>query len=290
MTDPERPADTTRVDPAAAEQPGVESPRRPSFRQRWAHVISSTHPPRQWAVIAAAIRTADAVPSDEFGEPVVRGDEAWCRVAVTALESPSSATAAQRLPDALPQRCLADADLLWAWLNAPAVYSHDGRIVADGLDLVDWGTASDEATHQAVENLLTQAQDAGVFGVRGYRVEAQVVDTDDAHAGYLLVARPEFGPGLASTPLADEDLNAAQATSPVDGAVLMLASAAAVVDATLDIHDAAHHDASTSGLTPAGPRRGHAFPAPQDDGATTTAEPATPPPEPPAPTRNPRGR
>ena len=172
MTDPERPADTTRVDPATAEQPGVESPRRPSFRQRWAHVISSTHPPRQWAVIAAAIRTADAVPSDEFGEPVVRGDEAWCRVAVTALESPSSATAAQRLPDALPQRCLADADLLWAWLNAPAVYSHDGRVVADGLDLVDWNTASDEATHQAVENLLTHAQDAGVYGVRGYRVEA----------------------------------------------------------------------------------------------------------------------
>jgi hypothetical protein len=191
------------------------------------------------------------------------------------LESPSSATAAQRLPDALPKQCLADADLLWAWLNAPTMYSHDRRTVADGLDLVDWGTASHEATHQAVQNLLTQAQDAGVFGVSGYRVEAhRLIDTDDADAGYLLVARPEFGPGLASTPLADEELIPAQATSPLDGAILMLGAAAAVVDATLDIHDAAQHHASTSRLTPADPRHGHAFPAPQNDGATTAATPA----------------
>jgi len=127
--------------------------------------------PRRWAVIADAIRTADAARTDEFGEPVVRGDDAWCRVALTALESPDSARAGERLPQVLPQRCLADADLLRAWLTAPAPYSRDGRTLADGLDLVDWHAASFEATHRRIDNLLTHAQDATVFGVSGFHIE-----------------------------------------------------------------------------------------------------------------------
>ena len=209
--------------PTPAEPSGA---RPPSMHDQWAELISSGHSPRRWAVIAAAIDTADDTSVDQFGEPVQRGDESWCRVAVTALESPAGAAAGQELPDALPARCFANPGLLRAWLDAPVAYADHGRTVADGLDLVDWATASFEAIHRAVANLVEQAQDAGVFGVDGYRVEVQVVDTDDWHAGYLLVARPPFGPGLASDELDNDDLIATREPSFVDGAVQVLANAA----------------------------------------------------------------
>ncbi len=169
-----------------------------------------------------------------------RGDETWCRVAITALESPTSAAAARGLPDALPTRCFADPALLRAWLHAPVAYGEHGRTVADGLDLVDWATASDEAIHRAVANLVEQAQDAGVFGVDGYRVEVhRLVDTDDWHAGYLLVARPPFGPGLASDELDNDELIPTYELSFVEGAVRLLANTATVVDDVLDRRDTA---------------------------------------------------
>jgi hypothetical protein len=285
MPDPDMPPGSGHVRPDATQ------PRRPSARDQWAQLVSSTHTPRRWAVIAAGILTADAVRTDEFGAPVERGDEAWCRVAVTALESPAGATAAQHLPDALPQRCLAEADLLLAWLTAPAPYAHDERTIADGLDLVDWRTASFEATHQAVDNLLTQAQDAGVFGVGGYRIELnRLVDPDDWHAGYLLVARPEFGPGLASTPLADDDLVPERATSTLDEATKVLASAAAIVDATLDLRDAAQPAFSPRPAAPGQTRWGQAFRSSADSATTDAAGPARAVPDPPASTRTPRAR
>ena len=60
--------------------------RPPSMRDQWAELISSSHSPRRWAVIAAAIATGDDTSVDQFGEPVQRGDDSWCRVAITALE------------------------------------------------------------------------------------------------------------------------------------------------------------------------------------------------------------
>ena len=273
MPDPDRPPQTPG--PAAGE-PASTSPAS-TFRDRWAQTVTSTQTPRRWAVIAAAIATADAARTDEFGDPVARGGEVWCRVAVTALESPASATAAH-LPDRLPQRCFTDPDLARAWLTAPAPYAHHGATIADGLDLTDWDRASDEARHRAMDNLLTQAQDAGVFGVHGFRAQPhRVVDSDDAHAGYLLIARPEFGPGLASPPLADDDLIPTGTRSPLEGAVRILASAATIVDATLDAHDAAQHSRTEQ---PDHRRRGAAFRTaghtdPASDAATPTLDPPT---------------
>src|SRR5690606_31041212 len=111
--------------------PHPTGPRPPSMREQWAELISTPHSPRRWAVIAAAIATADAASVDRYGEPVQRGDEAWCRVAITALESPTSAAAARELPDALPRRCFADPGLLHAWLDAPVGYREPDRTIAD---------------------------------------------------------------------------------------------------------------------------------------------------------------
>jgi hypothetical protein len=255
--------------------------RPPSMRDRWAALISMRHSPRRWAVIAAAIATADAAPVDRFGEAVQRGDETWCGVAITALESPTSAAVAREVPDTLPQRCFASPDLLHAWLTAPAAYADHGRTVADGLDLVDWATASHEAIHQAIANTLEQAQDAGVFGVDGYRLEVhRLVDTDDWPAGYLLVARPPFGPGLAADQPVDDALISNQERSLVEGAVRMLTNAAAVLDAVLDARDAAQ---AATGPAPA-QNRGQPFrhsaeratptqPSPDAGGSTTPRRP-----------------
>ena len=259
--------------------------RPPSMRDQWAELISSSHSARRWAVIAAAIATGDDTSFDQFGEPVQRGDESWCRVAITALESPTGAAAAQQLPDALAARCSADPDLLRAWLNAPVAYADHGRTVADGLDLVDWATASFEAIHRAVANLLEQAQDAGVFGVDGYRLEVhRLVDTHDWHAGYLLVARPPFGPGLASDELDNDDLIPTRGPSFVEGAVRVLSNAAAAVDSLLDRRDAAQAAAPRT----LGPSRGHPFRAGAD--RTAQAEPPPPTADPPTSPHRPRTR
>ena len=178
-----QPTPDTPAEPAA--------PRPPSMRDRWAKLVTSRQSPRRWAIIAAAIATADATPVDRFGQAVQRGDETWCHVAITALERPTRGATAPELPDALEARCFANPGLLRSWLNAPAPYADHGRTIADSIGRIDWRTASHEAIHSAVENLFEQAQDAGLFGVDGYRLQAhRLVDTDDAHAGYLLVARP----------------------------------------------------------------------------------------------------
>jgi hypothetical protein len=175
--------------------PTPAEPRPPSMRDRWAELISSAHSPRRWAVITAAIATADATSVDQFGEPVQRGDETWCRVAITALESPTSAAAARGLPDALPTRCFANPDLLRAWLHAPVAYGEHGRTVADGLELVHWTTASDEAIHRAIANLIEQAQDAGVFGVDGYRVEMHRLNPREFAISEAFASRNRSGGG-----------------------------------------------------------------------------------------------
>jgi hypothetical protein len=270
----------TSTDPA---EPSASGP--PSMRDQWAELISTRHSPRRWAVIAAAIATADAAPVDRFGEPVQRGDETWCRVAITALESPTSAETARELPDVLPRRCFADPDLLRAWLTAPAAYGDPGRTVAEGLDLVDWATASHEAIHQAIANTLEQAHDVGVFGVDGYRLEVhRLVGTDDGPASYLLVARPPFGPGLTADEPVDDALIPTQERSIVEGAVQMLTNAAAILDAVLDTRDAAQ----TPMRPTASPRRGQPFRA----GAEPAGGAQPPPPDAGVPTtpRRPRSR
>jgi hypothetical protein len=240
------------------------------MRDRWAELISSGHSPRRWAVIVAAIATADTASVDRLGDPIQRGDETWCRVAITALESPTSAAEAKDQPDSLPDRCFTDPDLLRAWLNAPVAYAYRGRTIADDLDPVDFATASHEAAHRAVANLFEQAQDAGVFGINGYRLEVhRLVDVDDWPAGYLLVARPPSGPGLAADELDGDDLIPAE-SSFVEGSVRVLTNAAAVVDAMLDSRDAA----PAAALPGPGPSRGQPFRAGAD---RVTPTPSAPP-------------
>jgi hypothetical protein len=282
MSNAAQPSNTDRdaaVENAAGPPTARDAPRQPSFRGRWAQVLTSTLTPRQWALVAEGIRTADAARHDEFGEPIVRGGEAWCRVAVTALETTALETpsdAAKGLPDALPARCFIDPELLSAWLHAPAPDSYHDT-VSDTLYLVDWGLASDPATHQAMTNLLSKAQEAGVFGVAGYRIDLhRLVETDDRHAGYLLVVRPVFGPSLASFPLPDEELFRENAASPAEGAVLVLAGIAGAVDATLD---SAQRNPSTPRPGYGRAHRGHAPAAPKTVASNELGSPPTEPPE-----------
>ena len=106
--------------------PNPTVPRPPSMREQWVELIGTPHSPRRWAVIAAAIATADAAPVDRFCEPVQRGDEAWCRVAITALESPTSAAAQS-----------SDLRILNVVPSAPASFgskARTARIFAPGAD------------------------------------------------------------------------------------------------------------------------------------------------------------
>ena len=270
---------------------GADPARALTFREQWAQLLTTTHTPRQWAVITDAIDTADARRRDALGEAMVRGSEEWCRLAVIALESPHSAATADTVPTTLGERCRPDPDVIRAWLCAPDTNSYQpGATVADGLDLVDRAHASDESAHRAMDNLLTTAQDAGVFGVADYRIELhRVVDGDDIPAGHLLVARPEFGPGLAATLVPPGELTPATGTA-MDGAITVLANIATIVNSTLDSRDAA----SRAGVgrhdpTPAHTReRARVFPPPGHANAPGTTPPASPPDPPSA--RSPRRR
>ena len=104
----------------------------------------------------------------------------------------------------------------------------------------------------------------------------QVVDTDDWHAGYLLVTRPPFGPGLASDELDNDQLIPTYELSFVEDAVQLLTNTATVVDDVLNRRNTAQAPASH---TPE-PSRGHPFRASSPTDATSPPPPsgATEPP------------
>jgi hypothetical protein len=211
-----------------------------SYLDRWAVLTTTPHSPRGWGGIAEAVRIADAVPRDAFGDTIIRGGEDWCRLAITALESPQIAARSKHHPATLPDRCLADADLLRAWLNAPHAYADPVVATnADALSLVDWAEASEDSAHRAVDNVLTAAQDVGVYGVSDFRIELhRLIDADSMDIGHLVVLRPDFGPGLASAPLPLGELVPGQRAK-VAGAVSVLTAIATIVNDTLDLRDTA---------------------------------------------------
>jgi hypothetical protein len=104
----------------------------------------------------------------------------------------------------------------------------------------------------------------------------QVVDTDDWHAGYLLVTRPPFGPGLASDELDNDQLIPTYELSFVEDAVRLLANTATVVDDVLNRRNTARPPASHT----TEPSRGHPFRASSPTDATSPPPPsgATEPP------------
>ena len=113
----------------------------------------------------------------------------------------------------------------------------------------------------------------------------QVVDTDDWHAGYLLVTRPPFGPGLASDELDNDQLIPTYELSFVEDAVRLLANTATVVDDVLNRRNTARPPASHT----TEPSRGHPFRAssPTD---TTSPPPPSAATEPPTASGHPRTR
>jgi hypothetical protein len=153
------------------------------------------------------------------------------------------------------------------------------------MRLPDWRTATPPDVHEPMLLLLARAQNAGVFGVADHRIELhRLVDGGGHHSGFLLVARPDFGPGLASGPIPDDDLIPSRTRSSVDGAVQFLTYVAAIADATLDIRDAAQADIRRAvGHS----RWGHGFRSPITTGTDTPAGTAI---EAPAPLRHPHSR
>ena len=276
MTEPNRPQSTVHQ-PVQAAVPA-------SSRARWAELIGSSHTPRGWAVIAAAIQTADSAKVDAFGEALVRGSEDWCRVAITATEAPTTANAtAATVPDQLPDRCLYDGGLLRAWLSAPAAYADSH--VATVADLVadrDFSQTADETTQEGLQRLVDAAQDAGVYGVHGYRIELHGVTGEDGWISrQLLVARPAAGPGLVGE-LVDR-LVPTVAVSGVDSALAVLSRVAREVNTILDGFDGVLQRAGATGR---GRSASSAFPPPRGGGGPTTDEPAGPqPPRRPGPAR-----
>jgi hypothetical protein len=216
--------------PAAAPQP--------TYRDRWSILLTKPHTPREWDHIADAIAFADQAPVNRTGEPMTRGGEDWCRLAITALERPPR-PAAEALPVLLPNRCLADRRLLEAWLNAPLAYADEGqRIVADRLDLVDWTDSNATQVHQGITRVLDAAQRAGLFGVHGYTIEVHAhTDEDLDPVGYLVVLRPALGPGLASRPLDEHSITPRWEPYPISGTVTSLINIATAANAVLDQRD-----------------------------------------------------
>jgi hypothetical protein len=194
--------------PATTQQPQPAAPPTPAstrtYRDQWAELMTTTgHTPRDWAVISDGIRVADSFQRDVDSEPVGRGGEEWCRRAITAIALPRSSY--DSVPDVRPEECVADPDTIRTWLTAPAPWADQGVVtMADRIDLADWSQASEDRAYQCMDELIVSAQDAGVFGVSGYQVElVRTIDADSWYTGHLLVARPEFGPGLASPQLPD---------------------------------------------------------------------------------------
>ena len=218
----------------------------PSFRTRWAELMSTRHTPRRWAIITNAIATADAATVDAFGDPLIRGGEDWCRVAFTAMEAPDAIARAADVPDRLPARCLCDVALLRAWLGAPGAYADP--VVGTVADLIadrDWSQLPDETTHAGLQQLLDAAQDAGVYGADGFRIELHGLTGDDGWiSDHLVVARPEVGPGLASRVLVG-GLAPTRPMAEVDSAIWVLSAIAFEVDNILD--HAVSQDQSTAG-------------------------------------------
>jgi hypothetical protein len=171
-------------------------PRMPTHRDRWAVMATTSHSPRRWAAITEAIRIADAAPRNAFGDTMIRGGEDWCRLAITALESPHIAARSERHPATLPDRCLADAALLGTWLNAPHAYANPVVATnADALSLVDWAEAGEDSVHRAMDNLLTAAQDVGVYGVSGFRIELHRLNPREFAISEAFASRNRSGGG-----------------------------------------------------------------------------------------------
>lgn len=164
-----------------------------------------------------------------------RGGYAWCQRAADThqwlgLTDDSDPTPAQTY------QCRADPDVITVWLTTPGMYGHDPAVtVADVLEVAGQFDGTDVIAYPALQDLLIEAQDAGVWGVPDHRVNVHyVIDRDEQFDGFLLVTRPQAntGRGLASGLLSDHDLADTHLTG-VEAATDVLVNAATVVNASI---------------------------------------------------------
>jgi hypothetical protein len=178
---------------------------------RWGHIFYGTgeyhpsHSRQEWKQIADAIRSADRVHAAAtlvVTDPApVRGDDAWCQIAINMYTWLHSADAHRQSPDDEP-RCFADENLVRAWLDAPWVPPDaEAETVAQmtGYDVqFEQGRLPDPST---ITMLVDTAQDAGVFGIPRHRINLWRFFGDGTlppHT-FILTVRPQDGPGVNSS-------------------------------------------------------------------------------------------
>lgn len=232
----------------------------------WEQLMHRRHDPLAWRRIFDAVDHAD-----RRAGTAERGGQAWCRVAVAAVDLRPNATAENWYGD----RIDVNPGLWWRWLTAPVVNVDGPLNVADLLDLTDHAGPPRPMGHETVRGLIHGAASAGLFGVAGATIEVHPVLTEDEARGLILVTRASTGTGVA-TPVITGGLPPHPCGDRIADALAVLTTAADHINSTLDKHDAAVRSAA-HGVGPAQAAR--AFP-PLGKGTPTrpaaTALPAGP--------------
>jgi hypothetical protein len=187
---------------------------------RWGLIVQGSgryhpsHTRQDWAQIADATRNADArlrhaTPHADAHAPTMRGDDAWCQIACeTYTRLHDAAAYGHRRPGGEPV-CYADEDIIRAWLDAPWV-PVDERLPtmlhAHGLDLRFDPDRQPAAA--SVTMLVSQAQDAGVFGIPDHRINLWRYFGDGTFPEhtYRVTVRPPDGPGITSSLIGADEL------------------------------------------------------------------------------------
>ncbi|MDT5027810.1 MAG: hypothetical protein QOE61_4236, partial [Micromonosporaceae bacterium] len=165
----------------------------------------------------------------------MRGDAAWCQMACDTYTMLRDAGAYWHMRPGSEPVCYADGHIIRAWLDAPWVPVGDQpqtMLHAHGLDLRFDPDRQPEAA--SVTMLISQAQDAGVFGIPDHRVNLWRYFGDGTFPEhtYSLTARPPHGPGIISSLIgADEVLSPGR--DPVDAIVGVLQRVASLANGLL---------------------------------------------------------
>ena len=143
---------------------------------RWGLIVRSSgagsRTGAHWARIAHATAAADRdLVRHAASAGRVRGDAAWCRVAVEVYQALSEAGAYRGV--GRDGECSANANLIRAWLNAPSGHvDHPWRTVAESAGFDQAFAPHRQPTPAAIVDLIAEAQHAGVFGVPHHRLQA----------------------------------------------------------------------------------------------------------------------
>jgi hypothetical protein len=188
------------------------------------------HTRQEWAQIAEATRTADLV-----HHKGIRGDDAWCTIAVDTFTRLDHAGAYRDLEHGDTPRWHADEHLIRAWLGAPIIPAHarqDTILTASG-----WQHALHPRRRVDPADLtllVDLAQDAGVVGEPQHEVSLLrwVRDGGFRDDSFLVLVWRPGGPALASGPVPLAQLIGAGGSA-TDRAVALLSGVATVANRLL---------------------------------------------------------